>query len=153
MLDIIVLEHLHPKDIAWVARSSLAQAPLFGYIFKLPNLILIDHKKRSSIKYLSQRAKEEHQNSRPIAIFPEGTRGKDNSIKKFQAGAKIVANNLELKVQPIVLTNTRDRLDTDNLRSSSGEVEIIYLDTIDTKDKEWYKKVEESINRTYNKYS
>jgi 1-acyl-sn-glycerol-3-phosphate acyltransferase len=42
MFDITLLDYLHPKDIVWVTNSKLAKIPVFGWIFKLPNLILID---------------------------------------------------------------------------------------------------------------
>jgi 1-acyl-sn-glycerol-3-phosphate acyltransferase len=149
MLDILIFDHLHPKDLAWVARATLAKAPIFGAIFRLPRLILIENTKKSSIKELIAKSKHEFEQKRPIAIFPEGTRGKDDDMQKFQIGAKIIADKLNLKVQPIVVTNTRQRLDTSNLYSSSGEVKVVYLDTVTTENKEWYKDTEEKMREVY----
>jgi len=149
MFDITLLDYLHPKDIAWVTNIKLANVPIFGWIFKFPNLILIDPKKRSSLKILLNRAKEEVVNKRPIGIFPEGTRGDNDDIIDFQKGAKLIAEKLNLKIQPIVLINTRKRLDTKTFISTPGEIKVIYLDTIEPSSKEWFRRMEESVKNTY----
>ena len=155
MLDIIILDYLSAKDIAWVTNMKLSKIPVFGLIFKLPNLILIDPQKPSSFKKLLNRTKEEMANGRPIGIFPEGTRGDSDTIIKFQKGAKLIVERLNLKVQPIILINTRARLDTKTFKSTSGEVIIIYLKTIipSQLDTDWYEKMEQSVIETYKEYS
>lgn len=153
MLDVILLEHLHDKDIAWVTNKKLAKIPLFGFIFKLPSLILIDPQNRSSLKLMMSRLKEELRNNRPIGIFPEGTRGVNNEMLKFQNGIKIIAEKLNLKVQPIVLTNTRKRLDVKTMRATSGEVNIIYLDTIQPIGEDWYEELEKNFKYKYEQYN
>jgi 1-acyl-sn-glycerol-3-phosphate acyltransferase len=152
MLDILLLDYLHPNDIAWVTNKKLSKVPLYGLIFRLPNLILINPKKKSSINILLNRTKVEYQNNRPIGIFPEGTRGNTNDIKHFQKGAKIIIEKLNLKVQPIVILNSRSRLDTMKMKSSSGNVKIIYLDILESRKENWYKDLEESMKLTYSKY-
>lgn len=152
MFDITLLDYLHPKDIAWVTNIKLANISVFGWIFKFPNLILIDPKKRNSLKILISRAKEEVQNKRPIGIFPEGSRGDNDSIADFQKGAKLIAEKLNLKVQPIVLINTRQRLDTKTFISTPGEVKVVYLDTIVPSEKDWFEKMEQLVNHTYKEY-
>ncbi len=153
MLDVILLEHLHDKDIAWVTNKKLAKIPLFGFIFKLPSLILIDPQNRSSLKLMMSRLKEELRNNRPIGIFPEGTRGVNNEMLKFQNGIKIIAEKLNLKVQPIVLTHTRKRLDVNTMRATSGEVNIIYLDTIQPTSENWYEELERNFKHKYEQYN
>lgn len=153
MLDIILLDYLHPKDIAWVTDIKLANAPVFGWIFKFPNLILIDPKKRSSLRILINRSKEEVVNKRPIGLFPEGTRGDTNDMVDFQKGGQLIAERLNLKVQPIVLIGTRERLDTKKFISTTGQIKVIYLDTIEPSNKEWFEKTEKTMKDTYNKLS
>jgi len=151
MLDILILDYLHPKDIAWVTNKKLANVPIYGWIFKLPNLILINPKKKSSINILLKRSKEELSNNRPIGIFPEGTRGKINEMRPFQKGSKIIVEELKLKVQPIVLVNTRDRLDTLTMKSTSGSMKIICLDIESAVDENWFENLEKTMIDIYNK--
>jgi 1-acyl-sn-glycerol-3-phosphate acyltransferase len=149
MFDITLLDYLHPCDIAWVTNERLAQVPIFGWIFKFPNLILIDPTKRSSLKVLIHRAKEEVRNKRPLGIFPEGTRGENDDIVDFQKGTKLIAEKLNLNVQPIVLVNTRKRLDTKTFISTPGKIKVIYLDTVDSSEENWFDEMEKSVKETY----
>lgn len=151
MFDITLLDYLHPNDIAWVANKKLANVPVFGWIFKFPNLILIDPAKRSSLKILQTRVKEELANKRPIGIFPEGTRGNNDKILKFQKGTKLLAEKFNLKIQPIVLINTRQRLDTKTFISTPGKIKIVYLETVESSHNEWFDEVEQLVKDTYKK--
>lgn len=152
MLDILVLDYLHSKDIAWVANEKLTKVPVFGWIFKLTNLIIINPLKSSSVAILVSRIKEELLNSRPIGIFPEGTRGRSDKIIKFKKGIKNISEDLSLTIQPIILTGTKERLNTKNLKSTSGKVEVIYLDTITSYNENWYTELESEFNDIYKKY-
>lgn len=151
MLDIILLDYLHPADIAWVTNIKLANVPVFGWIFKLPNLILIDPLKRSSLRILTNRTREEVANKRLIGLFPEGTRGDTNDMTDFQKGGQLIAERLNLKVQPIVLIGTRERLNTKTVISTPGQIKVIYLDAIKPSNKEWFEKTEKTMKDTYNK--
>ena len=153
MLDIILLDYLHPKEIAWVTNMKFAKIPFFGLIFRLPNLILIDPNNKSSLRTLLKRSQQEIKNRRVIGIFPEATRGKDNEIIPFKQGARMITECLKLKVQTIVLTNTRERLDTKRLTASSGLVKIIYFDTFTPESKDWFKETEILMKDTYKQYA
>ena len=152
MLDVILLDYLHPKDIAWVTNEKLIKIPVFGWIFKLTNLIIINPVKPSSVTILVNRIQEELLRSRPIGIFPEGTRGKNDTIIKFKKGIKNISEGLNLTIQPIVLVGTQEGLDTKKLVSTSGEVKVIYLDTIASYNENWYENLENEFNDVYKKY-
>ena len=152
MLDVVLLDYLHPKDIAWVANEKLTKVPVFGWIFKLTNLIIINPRKPSSVDVLITRIKEELSNNRPIGIFPEGTRGDNDKIIRFKKGIKNISEDLNLKIQPIVLLGTQERLDTKTFKANSGEVKVIYLDTIESYSENWYKELENEFNEVYKKY-
>ena len=143
MLDIMIIEHLHSRDIAWVAKKEIAQLPLFGHILKAPRMIIVDRQNKAGLIKLLKDVKDRLSYNRPIAMFPEGTRSDGTKMLKFKTGAKIVANKFNLKVQPIVLLHTRDILDSQKLLANPGTVEVIYLDTIDpNSDKNWYENLE-----------
>ena len=150
-LDVILYEYLHPKDIAWVANTKLAKIPIFGIIFVIPKLIMIDPTKKASLKSLLTKTKNEIDKDRPIAIFPEGTRGDTNDISKFHMGTKLLVERLNLTIQPILLINTRKRLDTKTFTLSPGTVKIIYLDTINPSNikENWYEELHYDIKKRY----
>ena len=152
ILDIMIFEYLHPKNLAWVAKKEIADIPWFGHILKAPDMIIIERESKSSLVKLIKESKEKLEQGRPIAIFPEGTRSDGNKIRKFKAGAKMIANKYKMKVQPVVLIGTRDILDSQNLRQNSGVVKVIYLPVIEAKKGEdWYEKLESDMSEILEK--
>ena len=152
ILDIMVFEYLHPKNLAWVAKKEIADIPWFGHILKAPEMIIIERESKSSLVKLLKESKEKLDQKRPIAIFPEGTRSNGDQIRKFKAGAKMIANKYSLKVQPVVLVGTRDILDSQNLKQQSGVVKVIYLPVVHAKKGEdWYEKLENDMKEILNK--
>ena len=94
------------------------------------------------------------ESNRPIAIFPEGTRGDGKKLLPFKAGAKMIANKYNLLVQPIVVIGSKDRLDSVKLTATSGSVKIIYLDSfVATKDKDWFEDTQKKMNEVFDDYS
>ena len=154
LMDIVVLEDIYPADIAWVAKKEIADIPFFGKILSVPKMITIDRESKSSLVKLFKEAKDRLDSGRIISIFPEGTRGRGDKILKFKAGAKLLAQKFNLKVQPIVIVGTRKVLDSQNLTAQSGEIKVIYLDSIDPKeDKDWYDKLYQNMKETLATYT
>ncbi|NQY92843.1 MAG: 1-acyl-sn-glycerol-3-phosphate acyltransferase [Campylobacteraceae bacterium] len=143
LIDIIIIEHIHEKHLAWVAKKEIADLMFFGHIIKAPKMISIDREDKTGIVTLLKETKDRLSQGRPIAIFPEGTRSNGRKITRFKQGAKMVADRHKLRVQPIVLVNTRSILDSKTLKATPGTVKIIYLDPIqaDKKD-DWLKETE-----------
>jgi 1-acyl-sn-glycerol-3-phosphate acyltransferase len=139
LLDIIVIEDIHPGDPCWVAKKEIENIPVLGHIMHPPKMISIDRSDRRSIVKLLREAKERLGEGRTIAIFPEGTRGRGNTLLKFQSGAKALAEKLHLRVQPIVITGTREILDSQHFKANPGNVHLTFLDTLSPDDDpNWY---------------
>ncbi|MDX1810191.1 MAG: lysophospholipid acyltransferase family protein [Sulfurospirillaceae bacterium] len=151
LLDITSLEAIHPKDLCWVAKKEIRDIPLFGHILEAPKMIIIDRKDRRSLVKLVKEAKDRLSKGRVIAIFPEGTRSDGEKILKFQNGAKFLAEKLELKVQPVVVVNTRYILDSQNIEAHSGSVIVKFLDVVNPKeDENWYNNIKENMQKVLN---
>ena len=151
LLDITALEAIYPKDLCWVAKKEIRDIPLFGHILEAPKMIVIDRNDRRSLVKLLKEAKKRIEEGRVIAIFPEGTRSKGDKILKFQNGAKFVAEKLDLLVQPVVVTNSRYVLDSQNLLARSGTITVRFLDLVDPKeDENWYENVREEMIKAFN---
>jgi len=146
VLDIMLFEYLHSKDLAWIAKIEIANIPWFGHITKAPNMILVERESKRSLIKLLKDSKDRLSKGRPIAIFPEGTRSKGKQLLKFKAGARIIAEKFNLTVQPVVIIGTRKILDSQNLTQESGIVKVIYLPTVKAvKSTTWYKDMEETM--------
>ena len=152
LLDIIVIEHIHNRDLAWVAKKEIADLFFFGHIIKAPKMISVDRENKAGLIHLLKEAKDRLDKKRPIAMFPEGTRSDGTKMLSFRPGAKMIANKYNLKVQPIVLFNTRNIVDSKSLKASPGIVKVVFLDPIQAdKTTDWFEETEENMRETFNK--
>ncbi|WP_428028640.1 lysophospholipid acyltransferase family protein [Arcobacter sp.] len=143
LLDIIVIEHIHNKHLAWVGKREITDLFFFGHIMKAPQMITIDRENKTGLVKLIKEAKDRLSKKRPIAIFPEGTRSEGNDMLSFKPGAAMVANKLNLRVQPLIILNTKKILDSQKLEATPGVVKVIYLEPIQAnKDTNWYEETE-----------
>ena len=153
ILDIILLEALHPNDIAWVAKKEIGDIPWFGHILKAPRMIMVERESKSSLVKLLKEAKEKYIQKRPIAIFPEGTRTDGKKLRKFKVGAKMIAEKNSMLVQPIVIVGTKKIFDSQKMEQRSGVVKIIYLPSVQAIRKtNWYEEVEEDMKNNLQKH-
>ncbi|MDX4057542.1 lysophospholipid acyltransferase family protein [Aliarcobacter skirrowii] len=152
MLDIIVMEYIHKRDIAWVAKKQITDMFFFGHIIKAPRMISIDRENKAGLIHLLSEAKDRLDKGRPIAIFPEGTRGDGTFMGDFKAGAKMLGNKYNLKVQPVVMFNTRNIVDSKKLEASSGVVKVVFLEPVlASKDSSWYEDTEKNMKEVFYK--
>ncbi len=148
LLDIIVMEYIHSRDLAWVAKKEITDMPLFGHIIKAPQMISVDRENKVGIVKLIKDVKDRLDKKRPIAIFPEGTRGDGENLSPFKPGAKMVANKFKLRVQPVVILNTKNILDSQKIECNPGIVKVIYLNPIQaSKDTDWFEETEATMRR------
>lgn len=159
IIDIISMEAEEEGNIRWVAKKQLFDAPWFGYVLKLPNMIEVDREDKTGLSKLLRDVKESKEElKRTVAIFPEGTRTEEQALLPFKGGTRIIANKLELRIQPIVITNSKQLLNEHKKTAHNATVHINYLDTFqaDKSDKEWYKNLQEKmqsvIDEEKNKY-
>lgn len=142
LVDIVTLETIYPKNLCWIAKKEIEDIPLFGHIIPAPRMISIDRKDKRSIIKMIKEGKERVSEGRVLAMFPEGTRGRGDRLLKFQSGAKILAEKLDLIVQPAIIVGARHILDSKSLDAHGGEVKVIYLDPINPKEDEaWFEKM------------
>ncbi len=152
LLDIIVMEYIHSRDLAWVAKKEITDLFFFGHIIKAPKMISIDRENKAGIIHLLKEAKDRLDKGRPIAMFPEGTRSDGKSMSSFKPGAKMVANKYNLRVQPVVLFNTRNIVDSKKLLATPGVVKVVYLEPIQAdKNTAWFEETEKKMNEAFNK--
>ena len=137
MLDIIALEDIYPGNICWIAKKEIGDIPFFGNTIKVPKMISVDRKDPRSLPKIIKLAKERVSEGRVIAIFPEGTRGDGSKILKFKSGANIIADKLNLVVQPVLIIGSRKIIDSKTISVHSGSFKVIYMDIVDTSDENW----------------
>ena len=149
MLDIIILEEVHPRDLAWVAKKEIGEIKILGGIISLPRMITLDRSNPRSIVSLIKDAKDRLANNRVIAIFPEGTRGRGEKMLKFQEGAKILATKLNLRIQPIVLKDTLNSFDVKNFIIKKSEISMKILPSFKPNGDHWYENLQNEMQKAY----
>jgi len=146
VVDIIVMEASELTDIRWIAKREIFDTPWFGNVVKLSNMISVDRENKAGLLKLIKDAKETRDSNphRVLAIFPEGTRAKGQQLRDFKSGAKILAEKLNLKVQPVIITNSKKLLNQHDYIAQSATVYIKYLEPfrVDKSDKDWYKNLQ-----------
>ncbi len=155
IIDIISMEAAEQSDLRWVAKKQLFDAPWFGYVLKLPDMICIDRDNKTGLIKLLRDVKKtkEVAPKRTVTIFPEGTRTNKQKLLPFKEGTKIIAEKIQLTIQPIVITNSKLLLNEHNKTAHSSTVHITYLDTftVNKENKEWYKELADSMQNIIDK--
>lgn len=136
ILDIVVMEEVSPKNLCWVAKKEIGDIPIIGQILKIPKMIALQRGDPRAVVKMLKEAKERIDEGRVIAIFPEGTRRDGITLGKFKSGAKMLAQKLNLKVQPVLLVGT-NIMDSKHFSFGSGDIKVIFLDPIDTSKDDW----------------
>jgi len=152
LLDIIIIEHLHNRNLAWVGKKEITDLFFFGHIMKAPEMITINREDKTGLVKLIKEAKDRLSKGRPIAMFPEGTRSNGKKMLSFKPGAAMIANKMKLKVQPIIIINSKDILDSQKLEAKPGLVKVIYLEPVQAdKSTDWFIQTEEKMKEILQK--
>ena len=150
IIDIIGLEALQNNHLRWIAKKELFEAPWFGNLLRHGEMISLDRGNKAGLMKLIRDVKESKEiYHRPVAIFPEGTRTNKQPLLTFKQGTKIIANKLDLKVQPIVITGSKWVLNEHIKTGHNGTVKYQFLPTItvDKNDKEWFDTLRDDMQK------
>lgn len=150
-LDIVVLETITSRDIAWVAKKELFEMPFLGLALKLPQDIPVERESKTSLIKLLKDVKHVLKSNRVVAMFPEGTRSTKGTMLPFKSGAKIVADANSLRVQPVVLIQTAKYYNTKKFYYKPGKVKAIFMEsfTADKNDPNWLSDLRIKMQKVY----
>jgi 1-acyl-sn-glycerol-3-phosphate acyltransferase len=150
IVDIIGLEALQNNHLRWVAKKELFDAFWFGNLLRYGEMISLDRANKAGLRKLMRDVEASRDTlHRPVAIFPEGTRSKAQALLSFKQGTNLIARNLELRVQPIVITGSKHILNEHIHTAHSGVLNYTFLEPIDVKkdDKEWFDVLREDMQK------
>ena len=106
-LDITVLSSL--LAASFVAKTEVAQWPLFGWLAKLQRSVFVDRKVRSTAEQRDSIAARLAAKD-ALILFPEGTSGDGNRVLPFKSALFSVADHAAtgpVTVQPVSIAYTR----------------------------------------------
>jgi len=148
IVDIITMEALLDKNLRWVAKRELFEVPWFGLLLKNGEMISVDREDRRGLIKLMKDVKESLEvMHRPVAIFPEGTRSKEQKLLPFKEGAKFIAEKFSLVVQPVVIVGSKQIVNEHEKTGGSGTIKVIFLPAVDVKKapEDWYRKIHDDM--------
>ncbi len=94
------------QDNSYVMKQELTRIPFWGWYMKKSKHILVDRTGgASAMRDMMTKAKDVMDDSRSIAIFPEGTRMPSGTIGKFHPGVAALYNQLDATVVPVAVNS------------------------------------------------
>jgi 1-acyl-sn-glycerol-3-phosphate acyltransferase len=150
IVDIIGLEALQNHHLRWVAKKELFEALWFGNLLRHGEMISLDRQNKAGLIKLIKDVKESKEvYHRPVAIFPEGTRTDKQPLLPFKKGTKLIAEKLELRVQPIVITGSKWVLNEHIKTGHSGTVKYTFMPTIavNGEDENWFETLRSDMQK------
>ncbi len=132
MVDIFLLESFVGPEIRFVGRKGIMDVWPVGLVVNAVGHITIDRDdRRAGVKLLRE---VRDKKGKKVVIFPEGTRSLDGEIQAFEPGAKMVAEKLCLKVQPVVIKDLSKFYNEGTKYSKRGTVHIEILPPVEFKE-------------------
>jgi 1-acyl-sn-glycerol-3-phosphate acyltransferase len=107
--DILVLFALK-KHFKWVAKASLFNLPLLGWMMRMCGYVPIQRGDNESREKMLKNCQDQLARGSSILIFPEGTRSEDAKMRPFKRGAFTLACQMKVPLVPVVVLGTREAL-------------------------------------------
>jgi len=114
LLDIMVMEHIFAqgnKSGAWIAKQELLDA-IYGKFFEYSGCMSVDLENGKGMLSFFKMMKKtlKKVDDLNIYIFPEGERYSGDGITEFQSGAQKIAKANKLKIVPIFINDTLEKV-------------------------------------------
>jgi 1-acyl-sn-glycerol-3-phosphate acyltransferase len=107
MFDIMIVLGYLPRPFHFIAKESLFEWPLFGWVMHWAGYFPINRESpgaaRRTMDAIVRHIKEENAS---ILIFPEGTRSKDGQLQPFKKGCAALACETGATVYPVGIQNS-----------------------------------------------
>ncbi len=147
VVDIPALYYL-PLNFRWVSKREVFRVPFFGQFLVLHGDICIDRGRASeAMAQLLREGGKWLGRGASVAIFPEGTRSKDGEIRRFKAGAFLLAKELGVPILPVVMDGTRTLMRPNLLFNWGNRIRIRVLPPVSA-DEVAASEVHELMERT-----
>ena len=95
------------KNPLFILKKELTKIPIFGWYLKKIGSIAVQRYKvsKENLGFIDKIKKNYEQGSRPVIIFPQGTRKDLKDRSPFKRGVIKIYSQLNIKCQPIVLNS------------------------------------------------
>jgi len=151
-LDIPILCSFLSNPFKFIAKGSLAKAPLIGYQLDGGNHILISRGDRRSQLKTFKEGISWLQSGVSVMAFPEGQRSPDGRLLPFKSGSFKMATKTKTSILPITIRNAHAIMPINSIfplrGGGRGVLEVVVHDVVEVEgvvEEEIEKKVREAI--------
>ena len=123
-LDIPILFGHLPVDFRIIHKRSLYYIPVLGAYLWLGGHIGIDRDSAFGARRSLERAAERIRHGTSVAVFAEGTRSEDGSVRAFKRGSFFLASSAGVPVVPVSLAGVKRVVPRGILRLQPGTVRL-----------------------------
>jgi len=128
--DIPVIFATLPHQLRLMAKATLGQVPFIGWHLRWAGHLLVDRKKPGAAIFKRMQRLTTHGAS--LLVFPEGSRTRDGSVKKFKGGIFLLAIETGWPIVPLSVVGTRGVMPAGRLRTCPGRVQLVVHDPVPT---------------------
>ena len=132
-LDTATLFAYTSRRIGLVAKKELLKVPVLGQGMNFVNIIAIDRSDAERARRSMQKAKDVLESGYSFGVFAEGTRAMPGELLPFKKGAFHLALQTGAPVVPVAIKNTDWLMGKRTGTAHAGEIEMILLPPIETK--------------------
>lgn len=129
--DVFTLAAILPRP-KFIAKAELGRIPLFGRASRACGMIFIDRDNRKAAFAGYEDAAHRIKGGASIVVYPEGTRGREYTLRPFKKGPFVLAVASGAPVIPTVLYGTREVFGRGSWRVRGGDVHVHFLEPIET---------------------
>ncbi len=144
-VDILAILMLNPR-IVILTNKWVWNSPLFGWAVRYAGFPTANNDLDDNLYTIEKKLDQGYS----IAIFPEGTRSVDGSIKRFHKGAFLLAEKYQLDIIPVLLHGFNYTIRKSDYTLLSGHLTIKIMERIKPDDKsfrEGYRERSKAISK------
>lgn len=156
-LDMPLLAFL-PWRMKWVSKDGLFRVPILGWYMRMSGHVSVKRGTTAALKALNK-LKPYIYDGVPVMLFPEGTRSRTGTLLKFKSGAFMLSKEMNVPVQPVLISGTRDVMKPDTwIAATSGNMSVTLMspyypadfDSVDSMRDKAYEDMAAELNRLTN---
>jgi 1-acyl-sn-glycerol-3-phosphate acyltransferase len=129
--DVLALAVTIPR-YKFVAKSELFKIPIFGPGIRASGMVEIQRDNRKAAFEAYKIAADRIRQGDSVIVFPEGTRGRDYSLRSFKKGPFVLAIAAGVPVVPVIVHGTIEINPKGSIQVRSGQADVHFLEPIPT---------------------
>jgi len=129
--DVFSIASVLPR-YTFIAKAELKKLPIFGYGAEAAGVVFLARDNRKAAFESYQGAAKEVTAGKNVVVFPEGTRGRDYSLRPFKKGPFVLAIAAQAPVVPVLVFGAREVMPKGTFRVRSNTVHVHFLEPVDT---------------------